>query len=101
MTLNIALYMSLNCYQFFVDTFLDCPSAAKARFSTKVWSTGEEIVEWDNDPSNGFSVFFDLPTDYVLYKETKVDVYDSDGNWLGGDGLDFNVLLIPIISPDA
>jgi len=99
--LNLALYFSIDCYQFFVDTFVDCSFAAKARFSTKVWSTGEEIVKWDNDPSNGFSVFFDLPTNYILYKETKVDIYDSDGTWLAGNQIEFNVLLIPIINPNS
>jgi len=96
--LNLAFYICFDCYQFFVDTFLDCPSAAKAKFSTKVWSTGQEIVKWDNDPSDGFSAFFDLPTNYVLYKETKVDVYNSNDERIGGHELDYNVFVLPIVS---
>ena len=96
-SLNLALVICLNCHQLFVDTFIDCPLAAKARFSTKVWSTGQEIVEWDNDPSDGFSAFIDLPITYILYKDIKVDLYDSNDNWIGGDEVDFNVLVLPII----
>jgi hypothetical protein len=96
--LNLALVICLNCHQLFVDTYLDCPLAAKARFSTKAWSTGEEFEKWDNDPSDGFSAFIDLPINYILFKDTKVDVYDSNDNWIGGHKVNFNVLVLPIIS---
>lgn len=95
LTLDLALYICLGC-QFYVDTFLDCPDAECARFSTKRWSDGEEFEFWDCDPSDGFDGYFNLPCTIGLYTETKVDVYDSNDNWLAGDELDFNVLLLSI-----
>ena len=91
--LNLALYICLGS-QLFVDTFMICPDAECARFSIKRWLDDEEFVFWDCDLSNGASGYFTLASG--LYKELRVDLYDSNDNWLAYDEVSFNILFIGI-----
>lgn len=99
--LNLAVYITF-CNQLHVDTFdIDIPDGSKAKFTMKNFLETEEYETWDNDSSDGFDVFFNIPCDVTkinikVFKEITVKVYDPDGDLIASNVLPNKVLWIYI-----